>query len=156
WQVIYIGKSRVGFGRSSTERVNREGHEVVISDSEMTLAISRFGQSVKTKVSTRSEETPGGDLLQLRFELHNPPAATVRTTGRVEKGRLLVETERGGVLEKSEVPWDSDAKAPGYQDRLLRENPLKPGEKRTLKTFNPEFGRMGTVTLSAEKPEKVQ
>ncbi|MGQ0633826.1 MAG: transglutaminase-like domain-containing protein [Planctomycetaceae bacterium] len=156
WQVVYIGKSRVGFGRSATERLKRGGRDMFISDSEMTLAITRFGQSAKTKIVTRSEETPEGDLLRFQFELQNPPAATTRTTGRVENGRLLLETERGGVTEQKELPWDAGAKAPGYQDRLLRENPLRPGEKRTLKTFDPQFGRMGTVTLSAEKPESVQ
>jgi hypothetical protein len=155
WQVVYIGKSRVGFGRSTTATKHRDGRELIASDTEMSLAITRFGQAVKSKTQIQTEETPAGDLLEFRFELLNPPAAATRKAGRVKNGRLLIDTEVAGKTTQSEIPWDGSLKAPGYQDRLLRDIPLKPGEKRTIQSFDPQFGKLNVVTLEAKGEEEV-
>lgn len=155
WQVVYVGKSRVGFGRTTIETKQRNGREVIASDTEMSLAITRFGQAVKTKTQMQTEETPAGDLVGFYFELLNPPAAPTRKTGRVENGRLIIATEVAGKTTQSEIPWDGSLKAPGYQDRLLREDPLKPGEKRTIKSFDPQFGKLNVITMSAKDVEEV-
>src|SRR5437016_3808870 len=47
WQVIYIGNSRVGYQWSSSGRKERDGHDVVVTGTEMILDMSRFGQPVK-------------------------------------------------------------------------------------------------------------
>lgn len=155
WQVVYIGNARVGFGRSTIETKRRDGRELIAGDTEISMAITRFGQSVKTKTQVQTEETPAGDLLWFRFELANPPAAPMRKTGRVENERLVVDTEVGGKTTRSEIPWDSSLKAPGYHERLLREDPLKPGEKRTIKSFDPQFGKPNVITLEARGEEEV-
>jgi hypothetical protein len=155
WQVVYIGKSRVGFGRTTIETKQRDGREVILSDSEITLAMTRFGQEVKTKTQIQTEETSAGELLGFHYELLNPPAAPTRKTGRVENGRLIVDTEVAGKSTRGEILWDGSLKAPGYQDRLLRDDPLKPGEKRTIKSFSLEFGKVNIVTLEAKGQEEV-
>ncbi|MBI3860591.1 MAG: transglutaminase domain-containing protein [Planctomycetia bacterium] len=155
WQVVYIGKSRVGYARSSSGRLKRDGREVVMTDSEMNMTIARFKQSVKTKAITHSEETPEGELLAFRFEMQNPPAAPLRSSGRVEGDKLFLTTETNGKPTTKEMKWDRSVKSPAYQDRLLRENPLKPGDKRVLETFDPQFGKRSTVTLTAGAIEDV-
>jgi hypothetical protein len=115
----------------------------------MAMALSRFGQKVKTRTLIHTEETPGGDLLGFDYEMLNPPAAPTRTKGRVAGDKLLLSTETDGQSKSREMPWDQSIKSPAYQDRLLRENPLKPGETRTFKTFDPQFSKTATVTLKA-------
>jgi len=149
WQVIYIGKTRVGYGRSSVARKTSDGEDLVVTDTEMSLSISRFGQSVKSKTIIQTDETPDGDLVEFRFEMQNPPAAPTRSTGRVKEETLILKTETNGKAKTRELPWDNSLKSPAYQDRMLRESPLKAGEKRTLKTFDPQFGKANTVTLEA-------
>lgn len=155
WQSVYIGNSRVGYGRSSVETKTRNGETRVFTDTEMVMALSRFGQSVKTRTVLRSEETIDGEMLEFRFDLENPPAATTRSVGRIANGKLVIEKDVAGKTSRTEMPWDSTVKAPGYQDRLLRENPLKPGEKRTLKAFDPQFNQVTTITLQAGDYENV-
>jgi hypothetical protein len=155
WQVIYIGKTRVGYGRSAVTHRVSDGVERISTDTEINLAILRFGQSVKTKTIMQTEETPQGDLLEFQYEMQNPPAAPTRSSGRVDKDKLVVETETNGATATREVPWDDSLKSPAWQDRLLRENPLKPGEKRTLKTFDPQFGKANTITMQATAVKEV-
>jgi Transglutaminase-like superfamily len=156
WVAIYIGNDRVGYGRDVQQTVRRGEKDVVTTENEQYMAISRLGQSVKVRTILRTEETSAGDLLEFQFELQNPPAATTRTTGRIEKEKLLLETEVEGKITKREIAWDRSIKSPGYESRLLRDNPMKPGEKRIMKTFSPEFARPNTVTLQAGKRESVK
>ena len=149
WQVVYIANSRVGHGRSSSGRLKRNGREEVVTDSEIALVISRFGQTLKTKTVVKTQETPTGDLIGFQFEMQNPPAAPGSTTGRVVGDKLVITTETNGQPKTKEIPWDNSIKSPNYQDRLLRENPLKPGEERTFKSFDPQFGKVNTITLQA-------
>jgi hypothetical protein len=156
WQSVYIGNSRVGYGRSSLETKVENGETRIVTDTEMVMALSRFGQTVKTRTVLSSEETPNGDLLKFRFDLENPPAAPTRTAGYIADGKLIIEKDVAGKTTRTEMPWDATIKAPGYQDRLLRENPLKPGEKRTLKAFDPQFNQVATITLQAGDYENVE
>jgi hypothetical protein len=149
WQVIYIGKSRVGFGRSSTGRKAIDGEERVVTDTEMTLVITRFGQTVRTRTSVQTEETPEGELLEFRYELLNPPAAATRRTGRVHDKTLVLTTEINGKPTTKELPWDNSIKSPAYHDRQLRENPIKPRERRVFESFDPQFLKVNTITLQA-------
>lgn len=149
WHVVYIASSRVGYERSATGRVKRDGRDVVVSDTEMAMALSRFGQKVKTRTLIHTEETPGGDLLGFDYEMLNPPAAPTRAKGRVVGDKLLLSTETDGQSKSRELAWDQSIKSPAYQDRLLRENPLKPGETRTFKSFDPQFAKTATITLKA-------
>lgn len=156
WQVIYIASARIGFGRSSTGRMTRDGKELVTGDSDVTMAMTRLGQSVKTKVIIQTEETPEGDLVSFQFEMQNHPAATTRGSGRVKGDLLILSTETNGKTTTKELPWDKSVKSPTFQDRLLRENPLKAGEKRTFKTFDPQFAKVSTVTIQAGARQNVK
>ena len=156
WDVVYIGESRVGFSRSSVSRTKRDGRERVATSSEMTLAISRLGQRTNIKTSSQTEETPEGDLIEFRFELLNPPAAPVRRFGRVEDGKLILETEMAGKKTTTSAVWDASVKSPGYQSRLFREQPLKAGEKRSFKVYSPELPGVATVSIAARDLESVK
>src|SRR5258708_1351545 len=55
WQVVYIAKSRVGHQRSSSGRLSRDGRDLVVTDTEMAMAISRLGQPVKIKTVVKTQ-----------------------------------------------------------------------------------------------------
>src|SRR5262249_43504519 len=119
------------------------------------MAISRFKQPVKLKTVIQTEETPAGDLLEFHFELLNPPAATMRSSGRVRGATLFLTTETGGKTTTRELPWDDSIKSPTYHERQLREDPIKAGQKRSLKTFDPQFAKVNTITLEAGEMKNV-
>jgi transglutaminase-like putative cysteine protease len=154
--VVYLSGTRVGFGRTATETRKRDGREVLATDSDISLSMARFGQSVTVKTRIQTEETHDGELLEFQFELLNPPAAPTRKIGRVKEGRLILDTEVNGKTTRTEMAWDKDLKSPGYQDRLLRENPLKAGEKRKFKSFDPQFGKLTIISLEARDFEEVE
>ncbi|MGE5195435.1 MAG: transglutaminase-like domain-containing protein, partial [Deltaproteobacteria bacterium] len=86
---------------------------------------------------------------EFQYELLSPPAAPTRSSGRVKDGNLILTSEVNGKSTRKELPWDDSIKSPAYRDRQLRQNPIKAGERRTLKAFDPQFAEVSTMTLQA-------
>ncbi len=149
WQVIYIDGQRVGYGRVVVKQEKQGRTTVVKSDVEEHLTIRRFGQELKITSKTHTEETEDGQLLSYRYEMLNPPLQSSKSTGRIEGRFLTIETTIGGRKSTRKVDWDPTVKSPLYQDRLLREPPLKPGDKRSFKAFMPEAARVVEIKVEA-------
>lgn len=156
WQVIYVGDQRIGYSRTTTRTDKKDGKTVVISENETHMTIKRFGQELKMQINMRTEENKDGDMLRFVFEMKNPPAGTVQTIGTVQQDELILETVIAGKRKKTKMPWDRDVKAPAFQDRLLRNPPLKPGDKRKFKTFVPQFNKVTDVSIVAEDMRRVK
>jgi hypothetical protein len=155
WQVILISGQRIGYARSLVEPFERDGERLVRSLVETRMTIKRFGQTLRMATTLQTEETRDGDLRRFTFELANPPATSTKTTGVVQGRELRLENEVAGRKSTAVRPWDANAKSPAYQDRVLRERPLKPGDSLSFEAFLPEFGKVATIKMVAEKEEPV-
>lgn len=156
WQVIYIDKQRVGYGRVRVRNVKEGRTTVVKSDVEEHLTIRRFGQELKITSITHTEETEDGQLLNFTYEMRNPPLETSKSVGRM-KGRFLsIDTTIGGRTSTRQIEWDPAVKSPLYEDRQLREPPLKPGDKRSFKVFMPQASRVVEIKVAADDHRTVK
>jgi Transglutaminase-like superfamily len=149
WQVIYLAGQRIGYSRSTVETVGTGSSAIVKTTSDTFMTIKRFGQTLVMKQALTTEETPAGDLRRFRFEMANPPAMSSVTSGIVEGQELSLTQEVNGKPKTTKQPWKEGVMSPVFQDRMLRENPLKPGEVRTFETFSPEYAKVGKTTLKA-------
>lgn len=154
WNVIYMGKTRVGYSRSNTLNIKRDDRELIRSESETMMLIKRFGQELKMKLTLSTEETLDGQLVSVEFKNENPPASFTHTTGQVNGDKLELSIANAGKTSKKSITWDKDNKSPAYQDRILREQPLKKGEKRQFKVFLPEMNQVATITIIGQDPDE--
>lgn len=155
WQAIYIGNARVGYGRSIASRSVRDGQPVLQVEIEQSMAMTRFGQTVTLRTLMKVDEKEDGSMLGFDFSMHNPPARPERTIGRVEGEKLIIENEVNGQTRKETLAWDTSIKGYAYHERVLRETPLKPGGKLSLKVFDPTLRKVNEVTLKAIDFEEV-
>jgi len=154
WHVIELDGQRIGYSHSHSQRVDDDG-PVRIESSEVTkMVIKRFGQTISMQTQLRCTEALDGELLAYEFVMQNPPADPTRSTGIVEGERLKIETTVSGKSHQTTMPWNH-AKSPTYQDRLLREFRLKPGDSKRIDVFAPEYGKFGTAYLAAEEHRQV-
>jgi hypothetical protein len=156
WQVIHLGKDRIGYSRSTETKRRVEGRTLVMTENEMRMTVKRFSQELKMTTLLSTTETVRGDLLSFTFEMKNPPAGSLTMTGTVDESRtdpgtrmLLLETTTAGRKREQRIPLRAGVKSPAYVDRFVRNRPLTPGEVRTLDTFLPELGKTSTVRLTA-------
>jgi hypothetical protein len=157
WQVMYLSGQRVGYRRAVIREVTRGRETIFVTDSEENLSIRRFGQLLRIQSRMHTEEAKDGQLLSFTFELKNPPAQTTKSTGHVAGRNLVIESTVGGQTQTKKVAWDPSVKSPAWQDRLLADTPMKPGESRSFKTFMPEFSKVVSININADdyRPTKL-
>jgi len=148
WNVIQINGDRSGYTRSTVKTIKENDRELIRTELEMYLVMKRFGQKIVLKTVSATTETTEGDLETFFFEMANPPNFSQITKGRKKGDDLYVTQEVAGRKSKRTVKWNPDAKSPAYQDRMLEENPLKPGETRKLTVFSPESLQFSEVELT--------
>ena len=154
--MIYVGTQRIGYSRTTTSTDTRGNREIIRTEGEDHMKIKRFGQTLNMQIKLSTEETLQGDMLSFGMEVHNPPAGSTRTVGRVDGDRLRLETTVAGRTQRRTIDWEPGIKSPAYQDRLLRISPLKPGETRSFKTFETAFSKIATVKLTADDVRPVK
>lgn len=154
WQVIYLAGQRIGYSHSLVEPFEQEGKKLVRTSMISTTTIKRLGQKIVMKQILTTEETLDGDLIRFSFEMDNPPAKSTSTTGTVSGEQLILKQTVNGQVKESAQAWRQDVKSPAYQDRALRDAPLKAGESRTFEAFMPEFNKVATIKLNAADLEE--
>lgn len=150
WSVIHMSGQRVGYARSSVRKVQRDGQTIYLAAHEEHITMRRFGQEIRIISKTKTEETEDGQLLGYTFEMENPPAQSTRSVGRIDGKSLRVDTTIAGKKSTRFLKWKETVRSPMYQDRQLRESPLKPGESRTFHVFMPEVTNVAFVRLQAD------
>ncbi len=155
WQAIFLSGQRVGYARVLVDPRNVDGKQILHTSAETQMIFRRFGQVLKMSTSLASEETLDGDLLEFRFNMANPPASTSSTTGRVQGKELQLESVIDNRKKLSTTAWKEGVKSPTFQDRLMRVNPLKPGETKVFESFSPEFSKLSTTTVTAGDKEDI-
>ena len=149
WQVIYLSGQRIGYAHSSTEPFEQDGKEMVRCITIANMTIKRFGQSLVMRTTLITEETADGELRKFSYESANPPASSTSTMGTISGDTLKLKQTVDGKAKESTQAWRKEVKSPAYQDRLLKESPLKKGESRSFEAFMPEFNKVATIKLVA-------
>jgi hypothetical protein len=156
WQVIYLGKSRIGHSRTYTRSVTIEGRTFLKCENESHLSIKRFGETIHFETRRETEELPDGTLRTFSYEMKNPPAAPTLASGRVVDGnRLAGQITVGGTAHEFSIPWDSAIKSPAYLERFPVDHPFKHFQTVVLKEFVPEQMQISEVHLTAGRREMV-
>jgi len=155
WQVIYLGKTRIGYSRSFTRPVTVDGKSLLKCEYQTHLSIKRFGQALQIETRQETEEFPDGGLSAFVYEMKNPPAASTRSAGHVQGNQLSGEINVGGTVHPFSMPWGSEIKSPDYLDRLPIEHPFKTSQSVACKVFLPEQMQISDVRLTAGRREPV-
>ncbi|MCA9004729.1 MAG: transglutaminase domain-containing protein [Planctomycetaceae bacterium] len=156
WQVIYIEDQKVGYARNQTRVENRSGKKVVQKQNDFYLKYKRFGQTLNMAVHLQTEESVQGELLSYEFEMQNPPAGSTVSKGVVQDGQLKIETNIANQTAETKLEWKPDDHPPTYIDRVFRESPMQPGEKKSFSMLLAEFSKITEVNLKAIDYESVE
>lgn len=149
WQAVFMSGQRVGYSHTAIAPVVQDGKTLLRTSYVTQFSYKRLGQPLVLRQILNTEETIDGDLLRFYFEIANPPASSTITTGVVDGDHLILKQTVDGKVKESRQPWRNDVKSPTYQERSLKQTPLKAGESRSFEAFMPEFNSVGKITLEA-------
>ena len=156
WQIILMSGQKVGYAHATTKTEARDGKPVIVTEVFTRLSIKRFGGQLTSETNQRTEEDAEGHLLSFSLLQDNPPASQTEARGRVQANVLTVETTSSGKTFTQEIALPEDVKSSTWFDRSLKESPMKVGESRTFKTFEPSLAKITEVTITQLEPAETK
>jgi len=155
WDIVRIEGTQVGYAHTRLLRQSRDGRGVFRVEARQHLRVERFGEPTEVDVAFTSVETPDGKLIELDTEMSLGPTPT-RTVGRVEGGRLHLETTTAGKTVRNTLPWSDDYGGPAAMELSLLHEPMEPGQERTIRSLEPGLNVVATRRLRAREHEEVE
>ena len=150
WHVMYIGENRIGYGQTTTQNVTVNKQPLVQTVQTSEMQFKRFGQDIKLSVRLTTHDTETGDMRSFDLTFGDSPKRMVKATGKVERGRLIVETTVGGRTTRSSKVWTPDMRSPAYEFQLYRTNVRRRGDVARFKMYRPEENRVVSAVVSAD------
>jgi len=155
WYISSMGGARVGYERTATIPFTRDGRELVRVELLSHMVVKRAGEEIAMDIEFVSIETPDGRLLEFEGQVSQGPVP-MRMAGRVVGNELEIKTTTMGKTETSSLPWSDDIGGFEADQQSLSRNPMKPGERRTIRALLPGLNQVATLELVARQYEPVQ
>lgn len=155
WEVHYIQDRKVGYSTTATRAlVAAEPDEPAFEFEQKTaLILARFGEPTRQEYKLIWRENAAGELLDFEAELDM--GAFQRFQGK-KQGQLIEISVDIGERKQS---WKVDSRELGgftaLETSLLRQ-PMKPGERRSLRSLQPPNFELGEFSLNAKEIEKTE
>lgn len=149
WQVMYVGEQRIGYGRSTWERFERDRQVLIRTTDEIHLKMKRFGDDFEMHVKSEYVDDESGTMDSFRVEFWDDPRRVTRTVGQVENGRLKVLIEVGTKKRESTPDWTPRTRSPAFEQHLFRTALREPGDRQLFDVFRPELNRTSKVSVGA-------
>ncbi len=153
--VHYLDGSRVGRGRTTIRPLDEDG-SILHIEGATTSIFARFGEPLEQTIRfTSRERADDGTVLEYSTEMDLGPTP-VRAQARLEDGSLVVVAETEGHTSQTSIPWREGDRGFLGIEQSLREEPMAPGESRTVRCLEPSMNEMIQVRMAAAQWEDVR
>ena len=152
WDAVYVQGAKVGHTHTSEREFVEGGERRVRTDMDFELALTRFGQATVQRLNASSTETLDGDVLWFEYELAAGPSVR-HVRGTVDGDVLSLESTIAGKTTTSEMAWPRGTGGFFAIEQSLRRSPMRPGERRLLRSMQPLVDAIADVELVAEQFE---
>ena len=155
WDAVFLQGSKVGHVHTFIEPVTDKGRKLLRVRFDMTLNYKRLKDTITVEFQYGTIETLDGEVL--RLDTRTVAAETVtRAHGDVVDGKMNLNFQSGGPIERKSIPWGPDVRGPYAAEQSMARKPMEPGEVRELKMFQPELNEVCGIKLTAVKEEEVE
>lgn len=156
WDAVFIAGRKVGHIHLQVEPVTAgDGRELLRIQVDSKLTLKRLDNQVVIATRYGTIETYEGQVLRLDARSLAGPNET-RVSGDVQNGIMPLTLTAGGRQTRVELPWPDDVRGPYGPELSLARSPMKPGDRREIKTFIPDLNQIGLTTLNARQVEPVE
>jgi len=154
WDAVFIGNNKVGSIQIRVNPVKDKDRSLVNVLVDYQLTLRRGNDSVVMAMKYGTIETPEGEVLRLdtRTQASNQ---IIQVRGDVIDGKMKLEIINGKQKQQEVLTWGPEVKGPYGPELSFTRMPMKPGEVRKLKTYLPEYNKIGDVTLTARTIESL-
>lgn len=151
WLAYYMQGKKIGYEHTVWEPLQAGDRRLVQVRRESQLSIKRQRDVVELKLAWTSVQTADGQLV--RFETTQQLGPTpMRHRGTLKGDTLLIENLTQPA-RSTQIPWSEEMGGFFELERTLADDPLEPGEERSLKLLLPPFFQVVDVHLKAKEWE---
>jgi Transglutaminase-like superfamily len=155
WDAYSMQGIRIGYAHTTIIRVVEDGRELIRTESRIHTSMQRSGQSITQDMTLVSWDKPEGGLVRFESRMAAGPGE-IASIGAVREGALGIDTTTLGRTQSQKIPWQADWGGLFAADQSLRCAPLKPGEKRVVKSLLPLMNMVAETRLEAQDYEAVE
>lgn len=158
WDVFFVTdpatdqRRRAGFRHTVRREVERDQQRLVHTVAIDRLRLVRFGRPTEIEMRTESLRAPTGKLVRFQYEvlLGQDPHQAV---GRIRRQQLELNITTAGTTTTRRIKWPEDCEGIFGVEYSLRREPLRPGQRRTIRVFFPVLDVIAPVDLTADDYE---
>jgi hypothetical protein len=148
WDTFSMQGTRVGYARTTLANVVENGQPLIRTSNFTLTVMKRAGQTIEQEMTLTSWDTPDGRLVRFESRISSGPGEVV-ATGAVRDNQLGIDITTLGRTQSQKIPWQAEWGGIFAPDQSLRRQPMKPGEKRTVRSLLPIFNMAGDTHLDA-------
>lgn len=149
WDVCYVQDAKIGFLYAKFQEVEEEDRTLIRGEMRQTMSLERFGQKIDQELWLTSWETTSGELVRFESRVTAGRELTI-SRGQVAGSELTISTTTPGKLETATIAWKPTWGGFFAGEILLRNKPLKPGERRTIHSLVPMLNQVVESRFEAE------
>jgi hypothetical protein len=148
WEIQYMGNQPVGYLHRRIERTASQAQGMLRLTADSYRRLRNQELQTIQKVSLIAFEKENGELFNLEGTV-STGSGTRKIEGSVRDGILKYTTNPIGRYTTIPIPWSSSDRGPFAIEQSLIRSPMKEGERRELKYFDPILGKPIDVQLVA-------
>lgn len=152
WEVVHLGPSRVGYVHTTTRQLEAGAGKVLRTTIHFELTLKRSGAVQKLKFDNGTDETADGKVVGVSMRMDQGDHDLVQE-GTVDEKGLHVKVNAGRIDKY--VPWNDGVIGLYRQDRICKENKVKPGDTFTYSSYEPSITSLVTVRGKVGEAEEV-
>lgn len=149
WDALYLGGVKIGYCHTRIRNLVDNETRLVRVDSTNSVTVNRAGQRTEHSIVSTSIETPTGELVRFHTRLESGTTPT-DFNGYVEGNELVVETGTAGKATTTRLAWPAAAGGFMAMEQSLLRQPMRPGERRTLRGLMAVVNQPVAMELVAE------
>ncbi|HEY1603681.1 MAG TPA: transglutaminase-like domain-containing protein [Pirellulales bacterium] len=154
WDVYYLGGARFGYGSTRWRRM-ADKPDLIVASGMLRLSIKRFGEVSDSEVSMSVVETTAGEIRSFESDARLGPTPN-RARGKLVAGTMQITLDSGGQTRGSSIAWPKGTGGYFVVDEELLCRPMRPGERRTVRSLMPIFNQIAEIELRAVQLESTE
>lgn len=148
WEIQYIGNEPVGFFHRKIERAATQGADTLRLTARSRTRLRGREKEAEQKLDFVAFEKENGHVIRFEGSVE-VGSRTNRFEGSVRDGKLQFNTNLFGRGDTVRIVWNPIDRGPFAIEQSLYRLPMKEGEQRQLRYFDPLLGRPIDAQLTA-------
>jgi hypothetical protein len=153
WAIVQMEGAKVGFLHTTVRRIDSEGGKRLRAAEELELTFKRQNALLRLRREQGTVETREGKVVGVFMRQGQEGGRQLVLAGSLEDGRMHVRIDDGRIDRR--LPWSGDVVGLYRLEHLFQERKPKPGDRWTIKRYDPTYNNVVTFQVAVKEPEEI-